>query len=245
MIPLRDENPTRTTPYVTFAIIAVNIIVFIYQLRAIATDNVAAMLAYALVPYEITKSADLIFPGGPQPVFLTFFTSMFMHANFLHIAMNMLYLWIFGNNIEDVLGHLRFIVFYVICGIAAALGQILLDPYSKIPMIGASGAIAGVLGAYLLLFPAARIISLIIWGFFITTAEVPAVYILFIWFITQLFSLSMMATIGGASKGGVAYAAHIGGFVAGFLLILIFGGKRLKRRRDSLIPIRRYYRPWE
>ena len=244
MIPLRDENPTRTTPYVTFVLIAANVVAFLWQMGAIVSGHRAQMLAYTLVPYDVVKGADLIYPGGPQPVLLTVFTSMFMHANFLHIGGNMLYLWIFGNNIEDVLGHFRFLFFFLACGVAAALGQIIVEPLSQIPMMGASGAIAGVLGAYILLFPTANIISLVFLGFFVTTAQIPAIIVLGIWFVTQMVSLGYMRGIGGAPHGGVAYAAHIGGFVAGVILIWLLGGKRRVRQRSNLAPIRRYGSPW-
>lgn len=242
MIPLRDENPTRTTPYITFVLIAANVAAFIWQLGAIASGSREGMLAYALVPHDIATGADLIYPGGPHPVLLTVFTSMFMHANLLHIAGNMLYLWIFGNNIEDVLGHFRFLFFYLVCGVAAAMGQIIVDPMSRIPMMGASGAIAGVLGAYMMLFPTANIISLVFIGWYVTTAEIPAIITLGIWFLMQIISLSYMRGMGLHAGGGVAYAAHIGGFVAGVALIFILRGRRLSRQRRRVVPIRRYNR---
>ena len=242
MIPLRDENPTRTTPYVTFVLIAANVAAFIWQLGAIASGSREGMLAYALVPHDIATGVDLIYPGGPHPVLLTVFTSMFMHANLLHIAGNMLYLWIFGNNIEDVLGHFRFLFFYLVCGAAAAMGQIIVDPMSRIPMMGASGAIAGVLGAYMMLFPTANIITLVFIGWYVTTAEIPAIITLGIWFLMQIISLSYMRGMEPHAQGGIAYAAHIGGFVAGVALIFILGGRKLSRQRRRIVPIRRYNR---
>jgi len=238
MIPLRDENPTRTTPFVTIALIAANVAAFLLQL---GTER-GRMLAFALVPYDLTSGTDVVFPGGPQPVFLTIFTSMFMHANILHIAGNMLYLWIFGNNVEDTLGHFRFLLFYLACGVAAAAAQIVMDPASQVPMMGASGAIGGVLGGYLMLFPGANIVTLVFLGFFITTANIPAIFVLGIWILTQVVSLQYMAGYGGHMQGGVAYAAHIGGFLAGVILILLLGGRgRARRRRARPLQLRRLY----
>jgi membrane associated rhomboid family serine protease len=165
---------------------------------------------------------------------------MFLHANLLHIAGNMLYLWIFGNNIEDVLGHIKFAIFYLLCGFGAAMGQVLVSPSSTVPMVGASGAIAGVLGAYLILFPRAKIVSLIFVLYFIQTAELPASLVLGFWIVLQVLnSLLMSARMGGG--GGVAYAAHVGGFVVGVALIYLLGGKRLLGGRRP-VEYRRAYR---
>lgn len=205
MIPLRDVIPSRTTPYVTVTIIVVNALVFVFELRLPLTDRARFIEAYGIVPAAVVP--------------LSLLTSMFLHGGWLHFLGNMLYLWIFGNNIEDVMGHGRFIVFYLACGILAALSHAVTDPGSNIPMVGASGAISGVLGAYLLLYPRARVLVLIPFGFFTRIMYVPAGFVLGLWFLLQLFS-------GGASLGrgggGVAWFAHVGGFVAGMALIGLF-----------------------
>jgi len=231
MIPLRDENPTYTTPVVTYALIAANILVFLYWLALGGSRG--PVMGLAMVPREITTGEDIL-ANSPHPLWITIFTSMFMHGGVLHIAGNMLYLWIFGNNIEDTLGHFRFLVFYLLCGVGAALTHIASAPLSTVPTVGASGAIAGVLGAYLVLYPDARIITLIFLGFFITTAAIPAVILLGYWFLIQLLSAQLQPP----ALGGVAYWAHVGGFVTGIILIFMFGGRRLVRRRRSW----RYYR---
>jgi membrane associated rhomboid family serine protease len=213
MIPLRDENPTRTFAFVTVAIIALNALVFWHELTLPNTGQVEAFFAnFSLTPARLTHA--------PSPAtFSTIFTSMFMHGGWLHIIGNMLFLWIFGNNIEDSVGHFKFIFFYLLCGVAAAAAQVAIAPDSTVPMIGASGAISGVLGAYMLLFPRARVLVLfpifIFWRLF----YVPAVLMLIVWFGMQL--LSGWATLGSA-EGGVAFWAHVGGFVAGMVLILPF-----------------------
>ena len=223
MIPLRDENPTRSAPYVVWALVIINIIVFVYT-AALAQGPHSPAAAFQLVPAELTTGRDIP-PTGPISPWLTIFTSMFMHANLLHIGGNMLYLWIFGNNIEDALGHLRFLIFYLICGLAAALLQVALSPYSTIPMLGASGAIAGVLGAYLVLFPRARVVTLVIF-FFVQVVYLPASVVLGLWFALQLINGLVFAS-GMTPGGGVAYGAHIGGFIAGMAMVYLFGGKRL------------------
>jgi len=233
VIPLKDENPTRTTPFVVILLIAVNVAVFLYngELRPGFQNPLAG---FELVPYKIVTGRNV----GPTPIapWMTIFTSIFMHANVLHLGGNMLYLWIFGNNIEDVLGHFRFLVFYLAAGVVAAFAQIIVAPFSTIPMVGASGAIAGVLGAYFLLFPTARIITLV-FMFFIQVVDMPASFVLGLWIVLQVISLSFM----DASAGGVAYAAHVGGFVAGVLMILLLGGRRLLRGRRPYRYYRYYY----
>ena len=234
MIPLRDENPSRTTPYVLYVIMALNVVLFLYN-GTLTEHSRNPLAGFELIPANLT-AGRLIVPTPISP-WLTVFTSMFLHANLLHIGGNMLYLWIFGNNIEDVLGHFRFIFFYLLCGVAAAMGQVLASPSSTIPMVGASGAIAGVLGAYLVLFPRARIISLVFLFYFIQTVEMPASVILGFWIVLQVLnSLLMTARVGG----GVAYAAHVGGFAAGVALIYLFGGKRLLGGRRAVEYQRRY-----
>lgn len=236
MIPLRDENPTRTTPYIVYILIAVNVLLYLYN-GNLGPHSRNPLAGFELVPAELFTGRDI---GAPTPVvpWLTIFTSMFLHANLLHVAGNMLYLWIFGNNIEDVLGHFKFLVFYLICGLGAALAQVLTNPLSPIPMVGASGAIAGVLGAYLALFPRAKIMSLVFLFFFVQVVALPASVVLGIWFLLQLLNGLLLGS-GMMPGGGVAYAAHIGGFVAGLALIYIFGGSSLLRGRRS-VEYRRY-----
>ena len=221
MIPLRDENPTRTTAYVVYGIIALNVILFLYNgtLRAGGGNPLAGL---ELVPARLTAGYAV---GALSPVapWLTIFTSMFLHANLFHIAGNMLYLWIFGNNIEDVLGHFKFLIFYLLAGVGAAMAQVLMDPSSQLPMVGASGAIAGVLGAYLILFPRARIVTLLFLFYYIEVVELPASVILGFWIILQVVSNLLTP----AHVGGVAYSAHVGGFVTGVALLMLFGGKRV------------------
>ena len=228
MIPLRDENPARTTPYVVYGLIALNVIAFAYN-GTMGPHTHNPLAGFELVPAELTIGRDF---GAPTPVvpWVTIFTSMFLHANVLHIGGNMLYLWIFGNNIEDVLGHIKFVVFYLLSGTGAALAQVVTDPAARMPMVGASGAIAGVLGAYLILFPRARVISLVIVFYFIQVTALPASVVLGFWIVIQLIN-SLLFGSGMLPRGGVAYAAHIGGFVAGIVMIYLLGGGRLLRGR--------------
>lgn len=236
LIPIGDDNRGRlTTPVIVYTIIALNVVVFLMQLAL----GDAFTLAYAAVPYEITNGTDLIrpvrIPGGeipqapgPVPIYLTIFTSMFMHGGFMHIAGNMLYLWIFGDNIEDNFGHGRFLIFYLICGVAATFSQILIDPTSPIPTLGASGAIAGVLGAYLVMFPRNRVRNLLPLLYIWTVVELPAIVVLGFWIVIQFFSqVASISNYTAQSRGGgVAYMAHIGGFLAGVLLSFFFRRKR-------------------
>ena len=222
MFPLWDEIPTRKIPFVTILIIVFNCLVYYYQ-TFIFPDATTFVYAYGLIPYEVFRSVDL-FPPGPSPIQLTVISSMFMHGSFVHLFGNMFYLWIFGNNVEDYLGKFRFIIFYFLSGLLAALGQILINPNSQVPMIGASGAVAGILGAYFILFPGARITTLIFFGFFIRLIKMPALFVLGLWFIFQLlYGLSDLSMGGGA---GVAWFAHIGGFVGGIILIKLFQPKK-------------------
>jgi membrane associated rhomboid family serine protease len=217
MIPLRDINPRRRFPLITLAFILLNVAVFVYELL-LPSENAlnSFMFTWGLVPTRLTQMDVL--------AVLTIFTSMFIHSGFMHIIGNMLYLWIFGDNIESALGSFRFIVFYLLCGVGAALGQVLMDPASEIPMVGASGAISGVLGAYLLLYPRAEVETLFFLGYFVRLVRIPAVVVLGMWILTQL--LSGLASLGASASGGVAVFAHIGGFVTGLVLVLL-----LRRRR--------------
>jgi membrane associated rhomboid family serine protease len=223
MIPLRDVNPTRTFPTVTILIIAANVLVFLYELILPSGQALTRFVSSAgMIPYEIVHGVDLP-PSSLQPIYLTLLTSMWIHAGPVHIIGNMLYLWIFGNNVEDTMGSLRFLVFYLLCGLGASVAQIAVEPNSPIPTIGASGAIAGVLGAYLLLFPGARVDTLLILGYVIRIIRLPAILVLGFWIVIQLFS--GVASLGMSRAGGVAWFAHIGGFTTGALLV------HLMRRR--------------
>ena len=225
MIPLKDENPTWTFPFVTLTLIGANGAVFIGQLlSAKGFDYVVAQMA--LRPYELSHLVDLP-PETPIPLPLTVFTAMFMHGGFFHIIGNMLYLWIFGNNVEDVLGHVRFALFYLTCGVIASAAHVLTNLNSPVPMVGASGAIAGVLGAYFVRFPSARVSVLVFFFFFIRIIQIPAVIVLGFWFLMQI----LQASAGASGEGGVAWFAHIGGFVAGVILMTKYGARRRPRIR--------------
>ncbi len=215
MIPIKDENPTNIFPFITISIIFINIILFSYQISLGANGN-KLVLQLGAIPYEITHFRD-IFPPSPILPPLTLFSAMFIHGGLLHLGGNMLFLWIFGNNVEDYLGHIKFLFFYLISGVVASLFHILTQPTSTVPMIGASGAIAGVLGAYFILFPYARILTLVFFFFFMTTVRIPAVVFIGLWFVLQVLSLN--------SGGGIAWYAHIGGFLTGVMLVSFFAGK--------------------
>ncbi|HSB08046.1 MAG TPA: rhomboid family intramembrane serine protease [Blastocatellia bacterium] len=244
LLPIGDDNQGRlTTPYVVYIVIAINALVFLVFQQATAGEAGAEFTyAYSVVPYEITHNVDLVTPvrvpggplipqfPGPNPIWLTIFTSMFMHGGWMHILGNMLYLWIFGDNIEDNFGHAKFLIFYLVCGVAASFSQILADPNSPIPSLGASGAIAGVLGAYLIMFPRNRVRALLPLGFLWTTVELPAVVVLGFWIVIQIFS-QYTSSFEGARGGGVAYMAHIGGFAAGLVLCLLLRRKTTPRAR--------------
>jgi membrane associated rhomboid family serine protease len=221
MIPLRDANPVRRTPIVTIAIIVACIVAFAYRLGLDSggVDGGDAFFEhFGLVPARLTAAIETGHGLGEQA--LTVLTSMFLHVNLVHIGGNLIYLWIFGNNIEDRLGPLGFIAFYLFGGAAAALAQVAIDPTSQVPMVGASGAISAILGAYIVLWPGARILSLVFLGFFYQLIEVPASIILGLWFLLQL--IDGIGSLGLAgSEGGVAFFAHIGGFVAGVVVGLI------------------------
>jgi membrane associated rhomboid family serine protease len=219
MIPLRDDNPTEITPVVTVAFILLCVLVFLYEISLPAQMNEAFVYMYGAIPAVVFGHVQLPPEFMSLPAYGTLFSSMFLHGGWMHLIGNMLYLWIFGNNIEDVMGHGKFIVFYLLCGVLAAMSHALIDPTSEIPMVGASGAIAGVLGAYLLLFPRAQVYVIIPLGFFSRGMYIPAVFVLGLWFLMQLFSGGMSF---GHEGGGVAFFAHIGGFIAGMVLIGLF-----------------------
>ena len=217
MIPLKDNNPTRRPPFVNIVLILLNIAAFIYEV-SLGRDLEGFLNRFGVVPNVLSGSAASaqFVPG----VFLTLFTSMFLHGGWLHLGGNMLYLWIFGDNVEDKLGHIRYLAFYIVCGLAASILHVFVDSTSIVPTVGASGAIAGVLGAYLLLFPRARVVTLIPIFVFIQVAELPALLVLGFWFVMQFFNGLMSLGYQTAGMGGVAWWAHIGGFVAGLALVL-------------------------
>ena len=207
MIPLRDVIPSRTTPYITVAIIVVNALVFVFELRLPLTDRASFIEVYGIVPASVGS--------------LSLLTSMFLHGGWLHFLGNMLYLWIFGDNVEDRVGHGRFIVFYLTCGLAATLAQVVSNPTSVVPIVGASGAIAGVMGAYFVLFPRSRVLTLLPLFIFWELIEIPAILFLGFWFLLQL--LSGVGSVGaGQGVSGIAFWAHIAGFATGAVAILFF-----------------------
>lgn len=220
MIPLRDDNPTVSFPLVTIGLIAVNIVIFFYEL-SLGAQFEPFLNTYGAKPlYILNMTAP---PGYPSP-YLTVFSSMFLHGGFFHVAGNMLYLWIFGNNIEESMGHYRFLVFYFVSGIAAVYIFAFMNPASIIPMVGASGAVSGVLGAYLVLFPRAKVLTLVPFGFYMQVIKIPAIFVLGFWILVQIIN----GMVSGGRGGGVAWFAHIGGFLAGVVLVGLF-----KKRRDS------------
>ena len=236
MIPLRDANPTRRTPVVTVALIAACVLVYGYQVLLLAQGGDAALEAFitrwGVVPADLVDTLRTGALGSGEPV--TLVTSQFLHGSLLHIAGNMLFLWIFGNNIEDRFGRLAFVAFYLVGGIVAGLTQVAIDPTSTVPTIGASGAIAAVLGAYLVLFPGARVTTAIFLIFFYQLIEIPAIFVLGFWFVLQLFDgLGSLGAMGQATTGGVAFFAHIGGFIFGAAIALLVrtlgGGRRAGR----------------
>jgi membrane associated rhomboid family serine protease len=221
MIPIHDDNPITITPYITYLIIILCGLVFFWELSlAGQVENVFYSLG--VVPAVLVGDKLLVPELVIIPAWASIFTSMFMHGGWMHLLSNMLYLWIFGNNIEDAMGHWRFFLFYLLCGIAAVFAQVLPDPSSTVPMVGASGAISGVLGAYLLLYPHARVLMAIPLGIFFYTVRIPAGLVLIFWFGMQLFS----SYVSGEQQGGVAFGAHIGGFIAGMALIPFFRHKQ-------------------
>ncbi|MCL5104018.1 MAG: rhomboid family intramembrane serine protease [Armatimonadetes bacterium] len=240
MIPLADENTSRLKPYVVYILIALNVLVYLADIL-----GAKAVQYWSMVPYSVvhdlrvaplfSQTGQMVgyakLPGvGPHPQWITIFTSMFMHGSLMHIGGNMLYLWIFGNNIEEALGHVKFLLFYIAAGVLAALAHMYSNIDSIIPTVGASGAIAGVLGAYLVLYPRNSVRTLLMLGWFWDIVEIPAVYVLGVWFLLQL--TGTLGT-GGLQGGGVAYWAHVGGFVSGAILIFAFGGRHDSRPRQQ------------
>lgn len=221
MIPIRDVNPRRSFPYVNIVLIVVNIAAFVWEL-SLGTRVNAALASIAFIPARFWE------PGQLAPDTMSMFVSMFLHGGWLHLGGNMLYLWIFGDNVEDRLGHVKYVIFYFACGIAATFAHAFMNPQSALPAVGASGAIAGVLGGYLVLFPHARVMTFIPIGFVVALRELPAILVLGLWFVLQIFTGA--ASLGASSleqAGGVAYFAHIGGFIAGLILVLLMA-RRVK-----------------
>ena len=215
MIPLKDDNPTSSKPIVTYFLIGLCILVFLMYYGSQSFKTGQLFYSYGLIPSVLMGHNELPLNLYVVPAYITIFTSMFMHGGFMHLIGNMLYMWIFADNIEDNLGSSKFLIFYILSGIGAAMTQVLIDTESQVPMVGASGAIGGVLGAYLINHPNAKVLVLIPFGFFSQLIKIRALYVLGFWFILQFIS----------SGGGVAYAAHIGGFISGIILILFFNKK--------------------
>jgi membrane associated rhomboid family serine protease len=250
MFPYKDENPTERPAIITIALIIANVLAFILLQGAGAEGHLARSVCdLGLIPGEILRTAKpgsgvQLAPGlvcvvDPVPNYWTILTSMFMHGGWLHLIGNMTFMWVFGNNIEDAMGHVKFLIFYLICGIAAAAAQTFINPNSIVPMVGASGAISGVLGAYLLLYPRVRVHTLIILPIYITTVTLPAWVMLGYWILLQV--LSGLVSLNELEKGsGVAFFAHVGGFGAGLLLVRLFASEDVLRRRPT--PPASYYR---
>jgi membrane associated rhomboid family serine protease len=230
MFPYHDENQTQRRPYITLMLIALNVLVWLFAQGAGEWLPLSrSVCKFGLIPGELTGAV----PGGTRvplgrglvcisdsaPHLAHLLTSMFLHGSWLHLIGNLWFLWLFGNNVEDATGRLRFAVFYLLCGVAAALVQVLTNPSSVVPMVGASGAISGIMGGYLLLFPRVRVFCLLILGFFVTSVAVPAWFMLIYWFVLQF--ISGLAALGG-DLGGVAFSAHVGGFITGLILVKLF-----------------------
>jgi membrane associated rhomboid family serine protease len=235
LLPIQDENPTYSKPVITVALLSANVMVFIYQMILGPAGEQLFIFGTAVIPYELTHFVDrttfsipstrYAYPAALLPFPLTLFSAMFTHGGFMHLGGNMLYLWIFGNNIEDAMGHGRFFIFYMITGLGATMVHVLSDPNSTIPMIGASGAIAGILGAYFVLYPKAKIKTFVVLIIFIQIIYVPAVFILGFWFFRQII---------GIGSDDIAWYAHIGGFLVGMFLVRRF--KRPRSRRIIIDP---------
>jgi membrane associated rhomboid family serine protease len=223
VFPIKDDIPTRRFPIVTVVLIAINVLVyFVFEQGFWGLGDVGneRVVEYGAIPFEITNGEDVVGPPDQAPFWLTILTSMFLHGSLLHLGGNMLFLWIFGNNIEDSMGRLTFVVFYLLGGLAALGLQVLMDPDSMIPTVGASGAIAAVLGAYALLYPRARVVTFVFIIIIFTVVELPALLVLGLWFLLQLLPAFSEPVSG--TGGGVAYFAHIGGFLFGLALIKLF-----------------------
>jgi membrane associated rhomboid family serine protease len=225
MFPLKDDNPTTITPVLTILLIVTNVAIFMYQISLGPKAGEVFVYQFGAIPAVIFGERSLPPSISGVPPYMSLFTSMFLHGGIMHLLGNMLFLWIFGNNIEEAMGRVRYFIFYLLTGMAASLAHALTNPDSTIPTIGASGAISGVLGAYVLLYPRAQVLTMVILGFFMRLMYIPAGFVLGIWFVLQLLSGSMAGQGGG---GGVAFWAHVGGFVAGMLLVGIFKRREVR-----------------
>lgn len=251
MIPVKDNQPLKTFPFVTYTVIAINLVIFMYELT-LGTELMSFFSQYAVVPAQFFAGeyTDLF---GQTHVFTPFelarpiFTSMFLHGGWMHIIVNMLYLWIFGDNIEDRLGHVRFLFFYIACGVLATCSHMIMNSESTVPSLGASGAVAGLLAAYVLLFPRARVLAALPIFFFVQLFEVPAVFFIGIWIMQQFIYGALSFSSGAADAGGVAWWAHIGGFLAGFMLVFIIKPRMInvvkQFRRRTTKPAANVYWP--
>jgi len=228
MIPLRDTIPSRTFPFINYTFILLNLFLFLYQV-SLGYHLERFLYTWGVVPVKFFAPFDYDHLGLSDR-FLPLFTSMFLHGGWLHLLGNMLFLYIFGDNVEDRLGHIRYFFFFILCGVLAVVTHLITNPSSRVPTIGASGAIAGVMGAYLFLFPYARVVTLIFVFFFIDIIEIPAFFFLAFWFILQFLNGTMSVSSANAVSVGVAWWAHIGGFLAGILLLFVFGVRRTTRR---------------
>jgi membrane associated rhomboid family serine protease len=224
MIPFRDNIPSRTLPVINISLIVVNVLVFFFELTLGPRSLDRFIYQFGVVPASVFS-----WPGSGETilaVIVPFVTSMFLHGGWMHLIGNMWYLWIFGDNVEDRLGHLRFLIFYLVCGLGAGFVQTVMNPNATVPSIGASGAIAGVLGAYLLSYPTAKVLTLVPIFIFIQFIEIPAIIVLGFWFVMQfLYGTASLAVATSANTGGVAWWAHVGGFILGMILIRVFSQK--------------------
>ena len=222
MFPIKDDNPTESRPYVTCALIGLNILIFFYQIGLEENIRTSLIFEYGFKPSQLFSNANSM--NLKQSSLLTIFTSMFLHGGLFHLLGNMLFLWIYGNNVEDSMGHIKFLIFYLLCGLAASLLQAIVSFDSSIPMIGASGAVSGVLSAYFLLYPKARVLTLVVLLIFITFIRIPAGLLIGFWFLSQIIN----AYFNDPNSPGVAWYAHIGGFLMGLFLIPFFKKKKFK-----------------
>jgi len=237
MIPIRDTIPSRTYPVINVVIIILNVLVFFYEL-SLGPNLERFIFSFGVIPikfyYLLSKEPYNIFK-----IFVPFLSSIFLHGGWVHIVGNMLYLWIFGDNVEDRMGHFRYLVFYITCGVVASLVHLYINPVSGVPTIGASGAIAGVMGAYFVLYPRSRVITLVPIFFFLQVIEIPAFFFLGFWFLMQFFSGSLSLITTGQDIGEIAWWAHIGGFICGIVLVFIF--RKRKRYYKSYLD---QFKPW-
>lgn len=231
MIPLHDKNPTYSRPVVTLALVGINALIFLLELLLGETGQQRLFFTLGMVPARVS-----LFPASPEvsavDAFLPLLTSMFLHGGFLHIIGNMWFLWVFGDNIEDRMGHGRFVLFYLLCGVLAGLTHVVMNWNSMVPAIGASGAVSGIMGAYLMLFPGSRVVTLVTLGWYWFRTELPAYVMILYWFVIQLISGGLSLAAGSAEGGGVAWWAHIGGFVAGAVFVWLF--RRQERPRVTV-----------